>query len=223
MFTISEMSSESTKAALISMFSKSESCAVGIETASEALPLDSVAPRPEALGELNLQHNHGSGLHSAPWSPSSMSGDHPATHPPNTRLDTQILPTGVEGKHSSNSKPEHRDQVKKCYDPLLSPDPDNIDDAHSQQSESTIKSRSVSYHSGLSTLTAGTESDREQTGSKQAAQNAKRMTHYRSMSDYGLPHKAILEDTNSEGKNSDSPNLSSSFPTNPKGELRDPI
>ncbi len=91
----------------------------------------------------------------------------------------------------------------------------------------TIKTRSVSRDSGLSTLPPSGEStlthplssmDRSSTEPSLKAAS-KKLTHYRSMSDYGLPHKAISED-GAEGKNSETTSLSSSLPSNQKGEFQ---
>ena len=104
------------------------------------------------------------------------------------------------------------------HDPLLSPDPDSSSQKYDPPRGQTIKNHSFSYDSGLSTLSTSVESS-HQMSSARTNQSAKKLTHYRSMSDYGLPHKAILEDINNEGKGSESTNLSSSLPSNQKGKI----
>ncbi len=96
----------------------------------------------------------------------------------------------------------------------------------SQGQGQTIKTRSVSRDSGLSTLPPSGEStlthplsQMERSSTEPALKAAsKKLTHYRSMSDYGLPHKAITEDGGSEGKNSETASLSSSLPSNQRGK-----
>ena len=105
------------------------------------------------------------------------------------------------------------------HDPLLSPDPDSSSQKHDPPRGQTIKNHSFSYDSGLSTLSTSVESSHQMSSAK-TTQSAKKLTHYRSMSDYGLPHKAILEDVTHEGKVSESASLSSSLPSNQKGKIR---
>ena len=122
-------------------------------------------------------------------------------------------------KYSLDSGNKHETHSKQQHDPLLTPDPESSSQQNDPQSGQAIKTHSLSCDSGLSTLPASVESSHQMSSTK-ATQPTKKLTHYRSMSDYGLPHKAILEDVNSEGKSSESTSLSSSLPANQKGRTQ---
>ncbi len=116
-------------------------------------------------------------------------------------------------KHSLDSELMRTETRQKSYDPLLSPEPEHGSETDHREHKA-IKVHSISYESGMSSLAT-----KQQSRPGQAAGRTKKTIHYRSMSDYGLPHKAILEDGSSEGRSSGSTSLSASYPTNPSGKL----
>ena len=134
----------------------------------------------------------------------------------NNRSNSHVDNSGR--KYSKDSDNRHQPHSKKQHDQLISPDPETNSQQNDPHSGQTIKTHSLSCDSGLSTLPSSVESSQQMSSAK-ATQSTKKLTHYRSMSDYGLPHKAILEDVTSEGKSSESTSLSSSLPTTQKGKV----
>ena len=129
-----------------------------------------------------------------------------------------IVNEGKDGRKYSLEN-SNVSSAQSQHDPLLSPYPDSSSQKQDPLRGQTIKNHLFSYDSGLSTLSTSVESSHQMNSAK-TTQSAKKLTHYRSMSDYGLPHKAILEDVNNENKGSESASLSSSLPANQKGKIR---
>lgn len=170
--------------------------------------------------DMGMFSSRGSGLYRGASAEQTNASQSIFGSSPRTDMDADELSEELEGnttrQYSIENDFAHNAFMQRQYDPLLPLNPQIRSEERVPHRSQTLKTHSLSHDSGLFTSQDCVESS-SQVNSTKAKQSVKKLTHYRSMSDYGLPHKAIVEDANTEDKSSESASLSSSLPVNQRG------